>query len=250
MIRSFSLALLGSLLCATACLATVRSFDDIIAFSPNGEWKVSAISPDNRRRDDVIFGGQSNFVYSAFNEQGAKLVWTRKQAAQEPEEYSPVRVVVADDGWVAIQTKRDRLVFPANLRVCFWGPRGWIFSPQAPGPLRGERLSAREGGHDAGGGSESDRFPRLRGRGRLGVRHRWRHTGNAGSRMEGRTRIADAQSRSEMEQWADARQAYDHVLKRPRIFPSGVLGTAGSEGDCRHRQVPGLDNTRLRAKRL
>ncbi|MDY0165012.1 MAG: hypothetical protein RBS80_00625 [Thermoguttaceae bacterium] len=112
MIRSFSLASLGSLLCATACLGTVKFFNDIIAFSPDGEWKVTAISPDNQRPNDSFdFGFQSNFVYSAFNDRGTKLVWTRKQAAQEPEEYSPVRVVVANDGWVAIHTNWDRLVF-------------------------------------------------------------------------------------------------------------------------------------------
>ena len=92
---------------ASPCYATDRSFPDISTQSPNGTWRLDAKSPDNRR--DGYHPWQDDFVYAMHK--GGKQVWTRKQNVQEPEEHSPTRVVVADDGWTAIHTGWDQLVF-------------------------------------------------------------------------------------------------------------------------------------------
>lgn len=91
------------------CSATDRSFGDIVAFSPNNAWKVIASSPDNAT--PVRRPWQDNFVYSAVREGETKPHWTREQSSQDPYEGSPVAVVVADNGWVAIHTGLDQLVF-------------------------------------------------------------------------------------------------------------------------------------------
>jgi len=104
--------ILGLLLTAipiTTCSATDRSFDDIVANSPDGKWKVTARSPYNQ--SSGYHPWQDEFVYSAFKGQQAKPVWTRHQENQEPYEGSPVRVVVADGGWVVIHTARDQIAF-------------------------------------------------------------------------------------------------------------------------------------------
>lgn len=92
---------------------TDRSFSDITVWSPSGEWKVTAASPDNRIRGRRPW--QKNFVYSAFRHHGTELAWTRKQAEQQPHEDSPVHITVADNGWVAILTGRSQVVFVDSM---------------------------------------------------------------------------------------------------------------------------------------
>jgi hypothetical protein len=89
--------------------ATDRSFADIVAFSPNNAWRITAASPDNGASERRPW--QGDFVYSAYRDGEAEPLWTRKQSAQNPYEESPVRIVVADNGWVAIHTGGDQLVF-------------------------------------------------------------------------------------------------------------------------------------------
>lgn len=112
--RYLSIALAMWFSCMAQCFGTTKFFPDIVAVSPDGEWKVTAVSPDNAPRRD-FFGGpsgwQSRFVYSAFKDRGATLAWTRKQSEQEPPEYSPLEVVVSNNGWAAIHTAWDRMVF-------------------------------------------------------------------------------------------------------------------------------------------
>ncbi|QDT04852.1 hypothetical protein K227x_32490 [Rubripirellula lacrimiformis] len=102
-------------ICASPCDATDRFYDDISAESPNGVWRLDAKSPDNLI--DGYHPWQDDFVYTMH--QRGQQVWTRKQTEQEPEEYSPAKIVVADDGWAAIHTGWDQLVFvDASGRNC------------------------------------------------------------------------------------------------------------------------------------
>lgn len=94
---------------AAAAPGTDRSFDDITAVSPSGEWKVTANSPYNRIRGHSVW--QRDFVYSSFRRGGTEPVWMRKQEEQQPYEDSPVRITVADDGAVAILTGEGQVVF-------------------------------------------------------------------------------------------------------------------------------------------
>jgi len=94
---------------AELCFATDRSFEDIVAFSPNNTWRITAQSPANR--SSVHRPWQNDFLYSAFRNGETHPHWTRQQSTQKPYEDSPVRVTVADNGWVAIQTGSDQLIF-------------------------------------------------------------------------------------------------------------------------------------------
>lgn len=111
----FAILLIATSILASYGNATDRSFDDISAQSPNGVWRLDAKSPDNRI--DGYHPWQDDFVYTMHK--GGRLVWSREQNKQEPEEYSPTRIVVSDDGWTAIHTGWDQLVFvDANGRNC------------------------------------------------------------------------------------------------------------------------------------
>ncbi|WP_168564978.1 outer membrane protein assembly factor BamE [Crateriforma spongiae] len=111
----FAILLIATSILASYGNATDRSFDDISAQSPNGVWRLDAKSPDNRI--DGYHPWQDDFVYTMHK--GGRRVWSREQNKQEPEEYSPTRIVVADDGWTAIHTGWDQLVFvDANGRNC------------------------------------------------------------------------------------------------------------------------------------
>lgn len=111
MLRCIRTALPVLVLWPTFCVGSDRFFDDLVAVSPDGEWKVTAVSPDNRKTGYPHDIWQDDFVYSAFNHQGKRLAWTREQEKQKPHEGSPIRIVIANDGWVAIQTGWDQLVF-------------------------------------------------------------------------------------------------------------------------------------------
>lgn len=91
----------------TNCFGSDRYFSDIHAQSSNGEWRVDAVSPENQ------LGGrrawQKDFVYSLHRE--GEKIWERKQSAQSVPEDSPVGISVSDDGWVAIHTGGDQLLF-------------------------------------------------------------------------------------------------------------------------------------------
>lgn len=89
------------------CDATDRIYADITAESPNGEWRLDAKSPDNRV--DGYHPWQDDFVYTMHKD--GRQIWKRNQAEQDPSEDSPSKIVVADDGWVAIHTGWDQLVF-------------------------------------------------------------------------------------------------------------------------------------------
>ena len=89
----YTLALLLMAIPVALCSATDRWFEDIVATSPDGQWKVEARSPDNRGAG--YHPWQDDLVYSAFKGQEGVPVWTRDQSRPKPPEGSPVRVVVA-----------------------------------------------------------------------------------------------------------------------------------------------------------
>jgi hypothetical protein len=91
-------------------LGTDRYFDDLVAVSPNQQWKLTAISPDNRETGYHVVW-QDEFVYSAYRYRGEEPVWTREQEKQEPSEGPPTRITISDDGWAAIGTGWDQLIF-------------------------------------------------------------------------------------------------------------------------------------------
>ncbi len=107
--------LIAMTIIASRCDATDCFFADIRTESPNGEWRLDAKSPDNRV--DGYHPWQDDFVYSMHKD--GRQIWERKQAEQHPEEDSPSKIVVADDGWTAIHTGWDQLVFvDASGRNC------------------------------------------------------------------------------------------------------------------------------------
>ncbi len=87
--------------------ASDRIFRDIEAQSPSGEWRLDARSPDNKI--DNYQRWQDDFVYTM--RKGGQVVWQREQSVQQPSEHSPVRVFVNDNGFAAIHTGRDELIF-------------------------------------------------------------------------------------------------------------------------------------------
>ncbi|XZE20164.1 hypothetical protein SH449x_000022 [Pirellulaceae bacterium SH449] len=105
--RFKSCLLIPLFLWVSICFGSDQYFPDIHAQSSNGEWRVEAVSPDNRRKGSR--GWQKDFVYSLHRE--GKKIWERKQAEQSVREDSPVGISVSDDGWVAIYTGGDQLLF-------------------------------------------------------------------------------------------------------------------------------------------
>ena len=87
--------------------ASDRIFRDIESHSPSGEWRLDARSPDNKI--DKYQRWQDDFVYTM--RKGGQIVWQSEYSVQQPSEHSPVRVFVNDDGFVAIHTGRDELIF-------------------------------------------------------------------------------------------------------------------------------------------
>ena len=99
--------LIWGVACALNAHASDRIFRDIEAKSPSGEWRLDAKSPDNKI--DKYQRWQDDFVYTM--RKGGQVVWQREQSVQHPSEHSPVRVLVNDEGFAAIHTGRDELIF-------------------------------------------------------------------------------------------------------------------------------------------
>lgn len=98
-------------------LATDRFYSDITTRSFSGRYQVDAISPDNV--DKTRFHSfQANFTYTCRDTFTNTVLWTRKQAMEEPRpisegstsmlqlpiEESPIELFVSDDGWTVIYT--------------------------------------------------------------------------------------------------------------------------------------------------
>ncbi len=103
--------------------ATDLFFSDISVESPSKRYKVEAKSPDNNdKKEHKAF--QASFVYTCWDTNAKKLLWTRNQPMGEPQplgdgsaetyvlpkEASPVGIFVSDLGWTLIQTNWDELI--------------------------------------------------------------------------------------------------------------------------------------------
>jgi hypothetical protein len=114
-----SLILLGGI---SPARATDRSYRNITAFSPSGQYKVEAKSPDNEAEGYHPF--QSHFVYKCTDTKKKAVLWTRLQAMGKPtalggdssamlvlpKEASPVDLFVNNAGCTVIRTGWDELV--------------------------------------------------------------------------------------------------------------------------------------------
>lgn len=117
------IAILACCALSRPALATKRSFSDILTKSPSGRYQVEANSPDNADPNKPKFF-QSNFTYTCRDTFTNAILWTRKQAMEEPElqedgsrstyqswiEDSPVGLFVSDDGWTVIYTGAHELI--------------------------------------------------------------------------------------------------------------------------------------------
>lgn len=117
------LAVLGAILvCSGKAGATDRFYRDISTCSPNGQYEVEARSPDNKPGAGFkVF--QASFVYTCTDRKTQEVLWTRKQAMEEPQssgtsgagyalpkEDSPIEIHVSDGGWTAILTGRYEII--------------------------------------------------------------------------------------------------------------------------------------------
>lgn len=93
-------------LCAFMARATDVYYSDTHAISENGRYKVVAKSPDNQEDRKKPFA--KNFAYTLTDLKTRKVLWGRKQGAREA---SPQALYVDNDGWVAIRTGWDELIF-------------------------------------------------------------------------------------------------------------------------------------------
>ena len=101
------LFLVALIFTASKSVATDRFFDDLSVSSQNKQWRLDAKSPDNRIKR--YHPWQDEFVYTMFK--SGKQFWQRKQVDQDPEEGSPIKRTVASNGWAAIRTDQDQLMF-------------------------------------------------------------------------------------------------------------------------------------------
>ncbi len=96
---------MGSLICAPVPDATPRYYADQDVTSPDGRYRLTAVSPDNEGEHPRPFA--DDFVYTLTDtETGAEIY----QRTQPDTEGSPMSVYLDDSGWCVAYTSRERLV--------------------------------------------------------------------------------------------------------------------------------------------
>jgi hypothetical protein len=105
--RSRWLAILPSaavlLVCINVASATDRYFSDKDESSPNGRFRLTAVSPDNTKKRPRPF--QSDFCYTLHDVESGEILWQRDLT-----DWSPIRVWVHDDSSVVIWDARHDFV--------------------------------------------------------------------------------------------------------------------------------------------
>lgn len=94
-----------------ACIATQvwaltdRYFPDLDVTSPDGRWRITAISPDNAGQEPVPFADE--FTYTFFDNASGTAIWARQQPDSE---MPPVKIFLSDEGHIVVRTCWDELI--------------------------------------------------------------------------------------------------------------------------------------------
>lgn len=122
-IRCGTLFAIVLVICPAVAQATDRFFRDLSVESPFKRFTAEAKSPDNADKDRFR-SFQASFVYTCKDATANKILWTRAQPMRKPQQFgkdptstiqfpdegSPTRLYISDEGWTVISTGWDELI--------------------------------------------------------------------------------------------------------------------------------------------